>query len=67
MTRGRGRSDEMLTVSEVIEEIGVSRATFYRWRAIGRAPRSLRLPNGEIRIWRSALDQWLRSLEESCA
>lgn len=67
MMRGHGRSDEMLTVPEVIEEIGVSRATFYRWRAIGRAPRSLRLPNGEIRIWRSALDQWLRSLEESCA
>lgn len=67
MTRRLGRSDEMLTVPEVIEEIGVSRATFYRWRAIGRAPRSLRLPNGEIRIWRSALDQWLRSLEDSCA
>ena len=57
--------DRMLSVAEVIEHLGISRATFYRWRSVGRGPRSLRLPNGEIRIWRSVLEQWLRALEDT--
>jgi predicted DNA-binding transcriptional regulator AlpA len=57
--------DRMLSVAEVIDHLSISRATFYRWRSIGRGPRSLRLPNGEIRIWRSVLEQWLRALEEA--
>jgi predicted DNA-binding transcriptional regulator AlpA len=48
--------DELLTVSEVLAELrGVSRRTFYRWREIGAAPACIRLPNGELRIWRSEL------------
>ncbi|MET7845386.1 hypothetical protein ABZT45_44055 [Streptomyces sp. NPDC005356] len=30
--------DEMLTIPEVIEEIGVPRATFYRWRQLSPDP-----------------------------
>jgi predicted DNA-binding transcriptional regulator AlpA len=49
-----------------LEELGgVSRRTFYRWREIGRAPRGFRLPNGELRIYRSDLEAWLESLRSA--
>lgn len=57
--------DELLTIIEVCEELGISRATFYRWRAYRRGPASLRLPNGSIRIRRSALTAFLASCEEA--
>jgi predicted DNA-binding transcriptional regulator AlpA len=62
------RPDELLTVEQVLDELGgVSRRTFYRWRELGRAPQGLKLPNGEIRIWRSELTAWLTSLKEKPA
>jgi len=58
-------ADELLTVEQVLGELGdVSRRTFYRWRELGRAPKGLKLPNGEIRIRRTELDNWLKSLSE---
>lgn len=54
-----------LTVIDFCAEIGVARSTFYEWRAKGTAPRSIKLPNGEIRIRRSDADAWLNDLEES--
>lgn len=59
------RKDELLTISEVIEELGVPRATFYRWRQLGKAPRSIKYPNGDVRIRRSVLERWLSELEEA--
>jgi len=56
-----------LTVQEVCAELGISRSTFYEWRAKGRAPRCLKLPNGEIRIRRADFERWLDSLEEAAA
>lgn len=53
-----------LTIPEVCEELHVSRSTFYDWRAKGRAPRCIKLPNGEIRVRRTELDRWLASCEE---
>ncbi len=32
---------------------------FYYWRQLGRGPKALKLPNGDIRIRRRALDSWL--------
>lgn len=62
------RTDELLTIEQVLAELGgVSRRTFYRWRELGRAPQGLKLPNGEIRIWRSELSSWLTSLKEKPA
>lgn len=60
------RRDELLTVPEVLAELGgVSRRTFYRWRELGHAPRCIKLPNGELRVWRSDLTAWLESLREA--
>ncbi|GIH45460.1 helix-turn-helix transcriptional regulator [Microbispora rosea] len=42
----------------------MSARTFYRWREIGRAPEGFKLPNGEIRIYRSEFTTWLESLRE---
>ncbi len=57
--------DELLTVAQVLATLGdVSPRTFYRWRATGKAPRAIRLPNGELRIWRSELNEWLDRLRE---
>ncbi|GAA3152488.1 helix-turn-helix domain-containing protein [Nonomuraea roseoviolacea] len=59
------RQDKLLTVPEVLEELGgVSRRTFYRWRELGRAPACIRLPNDELRVWRSDLLAWLDSRRE---
>jgi excisionase family DNA binding protein len=54
-----------LTVQDVCAELGISRSTFYEWRAKGRGPRCIRLPNGELRIRREALERWLDSLESA--
>ncbi|MEU7890724.1 helix-turn-helix domain-containing protein [Microbispora bryophytorum] len=60
------RNDRLLTVPEVLAELGgVSRRTFYRWRELGHAPKCIKLPNGEIRVWRSDLTVWLDSLREA--
>jgi excisionase family DNA binding protein len=60
---GPAISDALLTIEEVIAQLRVSRAAFYRWRRRGTGPAEVRLPGGGVRIRRSALQQWLRRLE----
>ncbi|RRR74826.1 AlpA family transcriptional regulator [Streptomyces sp. RP5T] len=58
------RRDELMTVRQVLDELGgVSRRTFYRWRELGCGPAAFKLPNGELRVWRSDFTTWLRQLE----
>lgn len=60
--------DELLTVAQVLALLGdVPLRTFYRWRETGKAPGAVRLPNGELRIWRSDLISWLDRLREGDA
>lgn len=60
------KRDELMTVSQILDELGgVSERTFYRWREIGKAPRGLRLPNKELRVWRSEFEAWLETLREA--
>ena len=60
-----GTRAKHLTVAETCEELGVARSTFYEWRAKGRAPRCIKLPNGDLRIRREELDRWLSEREEA--
>ncbi|MGA5843501.1 helix-turn-helix transcriptional regulator [Streptomyces pseudogriseolus] len=53
-----------MTVPQILAELGgVSRRTFYRWRELGLGPAAFKLPNGELRVWRSDFTAWLRQLE----
>jgi excisionase family DNA binding protein len=57
-------ADPLLTLAEACKELRITRTTFYEWRRKRRAPASLKLPNGAIRIRRSVLDAWLEDHEE---
>ena len=62
--RAMTKPPERLTLAEVCAELRISRSTFYDWRAKGRAPRCIKLPNGDLRIRRSELERCLDSREE---
>ncbi|MFE1945234.1 helix-turn-helix transcriptional regulator [Streptomyces massasporeus] len=57
--------DEKMTVEEVITDLRVAPSTFYRWRQLGKAPRSIKLPNGDVRIRRSEYERWLAEREDA--
>ncbi|MCX4907064.1 AlpA family transcriptional regulator [Streptomyces sp. NBC_00878] len=58
---------QKLKLNEVLAEIRMSRAAFYRMRARGQAPRLQKLPNGEIRVNRADLDAWWASCDQRAA
>ena len=59
------RERDKLTIAEVCADLGISRRTFYEWRAKGRAPRCITLPNGSLRVRRSEYQRWLAAREEA--
>jgi predicted DNA-binding transcriptional regulator AlpA len=62
-TRVAGRPGDKLTVADICADLGISRRTFYEWRAKGKAPRCIPLPNGELRIRQSEYERWLEARE----
>ena len=58
---------KMLKLPEVLNEIDMSRAAFYRMRARGKAPKLIKLPNGQLRCRRADLDAWWSSVEDAAA
>ena len=58
------RTSTRLTIADICTDLGISRSTFYEWRAKGRGPRCIKLPNGDIRINRAEYERWLITLEE---
>ncbi|WP_327269016.1 helix-turn-helix domain-containing protein [Streptomyces sp. NBC_01218] len=58
---------QMLKLPEVLAEIGMSRAAFYRMRARGKAPKLIKLPNGQLRVRRTDLDNWIANCETAAA
>jgi hypothetical protein len=61
------KSDQWLTVAEILDDLGIPRRTWQRWRELGLAPEAIKLPNKELRIRRSVYEAWLVTLEESAA
>ena len=57
------RSRDKLTIAEICEDLNVSRRTFYEWRAKGKAPKCIPLPNGELRVRRTEYERWLEERE----
>jgi excisionase family DNA binding protein len=55
----------LLTIAEACADLGISRRTFYEWRAKNRAPKCISLPNGSLRIRRSEYQRWLTAHEEA--
>jgi predicted DNA-binding transcriptional regulator AlpA len=58
---------DLLTLAEVLSELDVPKSTFFRWKAIGKAPRTIKYPNGSLRVRRHDLDTWLAEHEEATA
>jgi len=56
----------LLKLAEVLAELDVPKSTFFRWKALGIAPITIKYPNGSLRIRRADLDAWLKNREE-CA
>ncbi|MFI1951990.1 helix-turn-helix transcriptional regulator [Streptomyces xinghaiensis] len=59
----RAPADELLPLNVVLEELGITRASWYRWRNRGQCPKTHRLPNGHLRVRRSDLDAFKADLE----
>jgi predicted DNA-binding transcriptional regulator AlpA len=57
---------DLLTLTQVLDELNdVSKSTFFRWKATGKAPRTIKYPNGSIRVRRADLDAWLDAHQET--
>lgn len=70
--RPRERGLELLTLDQVLAELGedgrpLARSTFFRWKAIGKAPQTIKLPNGSLRVRRADLEAWIDAHEERAA
>ena len=60
----RTSPSDKLTLAQLCDELQIARSTFYDWRAKGRAPKCIKLPNGDLRVRRADLERWLAGLEE---
>lgn len=56
--------NDLMTIPEVCAFLRVPRSTFYQWRQVRCGPRAMKLPNGEVRIRRADLEEWLQNREE---
>jgi predicted DNA-binding transcriptional regulator AlpA len=59
-----GDPDDLLTITEVITALRVSRSAFWRWRRRGTGPPVARLPGGAVRIRRADLAAWLAGRQQ---
>jgi len=63
ITHTTSRASEWMSQQDVLRELGISRSTLHKWRVEGRGPGFRKLPNGELRIRRSDLNEWVDLLE----
>jgi predicted DNA-binding transcriptional regulator AlpA len=57
--RPAGERRELLTLLQVWDELGISESTWYEWRDRGDIPKTIKLPNRQIRVDRVDLNAWL--------
>lgn len=55
---------QWMTFPDVLVELSVSRSTLDLWRAQGKAPEFVKLPNGEMRLRRADFDAWVNELQK---
>ena len=48
-----------------LDELRVARSTFDSWRALGTAPKCIKLPNCQLRMSRAVPDAWLDTRVET--
>jgi predicted DNA-binding transcriptional regulator AlpA len=58
---------DFLTLAEFLDALDVPKSTFFRWKAIGLAPKTYKLPNGQLRIRRTDFEAWMTTREEPAA
>ena len=63
--RAKTPLETMITVAEICEALGISKRTFYEWKAKGRAPETHKMPNGELRVEPAEYERWLKSLKDA--
>lgn len=62
---------ELISLAQLLAELGedegtpLARSTFDDWRAKGEAPEGFKLPNGQWRFRRTAVDAWIGKLEDA--
>jgi len=56
--------EKLIPLAEFLEMMGIARSTYNDWHAKGRAPRRIKLPNGQICFRPSEIDRWLEQLEQ---
>lgn len=57
-----GMATTYLSADQLCDELGISKDTLYKWRAVGSAPRAMRLPNGKLRFRRADVEAWTEGL-----
>lgn len=57
------KRNELLTLKDVARLVGVSYSTLTKWSSRGWPdfPKAIRLPNGQIRVKRADLEDWVES------
>ncbi|MDT3446196.1 DNA-binding protein [Pseudofrankia sp. BMG5.37] len=66
-TTARNDQRVLLTLDQVLAELGgphgpLPRSTWSDWQLKGKGPKVIKLPNGQIRVTRDDLNDWLDSL-----
>jgi predicted site-specific integrase-resolvase len=59
----RRPSQQWLTVKDILDDLGIPRRTWQQWRELGRVPKYIKLPNGQLRVRRDDYETWLAQLE----
>lgn len=69
-TEQSAESREWMTVGEILQMLAdehgrpLPRRTWQQWRADGKTPVAVRLPNGQLRFRRGDFESWLAGLTE---